>query len=100
MYTSNDTWESKFLEISQDITYKIGKIKHLSIFLDYDEANSKEPSLVFSNPNVDIDRLKNDKESIFFKNILRDEFLKRTTVHKYILNDFNLEARVVINKKP
>lgn len=53
-YTTNNKWKDKEMVSGQDITFKLGLIKGLTVFLDYDDEGVKKEESLVDNSGVNI----------------------------------------------
>lgn len=73
-YTTNESWLEKIMMCGSEITYKLGIVKGLTVFLDYDQETAPGVSLV-DDPTINIEKLNGDATKTLFRNILNQEFV-------------------------
>jgi vacuolar protein sorting-associated protein 13A/C len=61
-FTTNEEWKEKEMVTGSDITFKLGLVKGLTVFLDYDNKNFKGPSLV-ENSGINYEALTADTKN-------------------------------------
>jgi len=102
-YTTDEEWKTKGLITGQDVTYKVARVKALTLFMDYSAEKLENGSSAISDSlTADLEILQQDTNNTKFLEILEREFklLEEASSHQYILDKFSLESRLKLNKNP
>lgn len=106
-YTTGADWKSIVMQLGENLTHKLAKIKDFSLFLDYetDETYSKDVMASYQEghlpKSLNLESLFADTTNQVFMEILKNEFDSDSKAkHHYIIEKFGMEAHVKINKKP